>query len=165
MMRASLISKFLFIFLLWVALLSHVNTACATELPIMKNLQTDLAEARHKHQPLIILVHLPHCKFCKIIEKDHLKSLHQENKVLIRSIDLSSTNTLLDTQGKITTQREWARGMGVKVAPTVLALGFQGQLIAEPLIGSSLPDFYGSYLHGLLDQARKTLHESSQNPR
>ncbi len=54
--------------------------------------------------------------------------------------------------------RELARQFRIRLAPTVLFLGPQGE-IAERLVGYGSPDFYGAYLEQRIAQSRAALTE------
>ncbi len=44
------------------------------------------------------------------------------------------------------TAKQWARGLGFRVMPTLVMLNEHGAPLGEPLIGYSSPDFYAAYL-------------------
>ncbi|MFM8547565.1 MAG: thioredoxin fold domain-containing protein, partial [Betaproteobacteria bacterium] len=56
----------------------------------------------------------------------------------------------------VSSPRELARQFRIRLAPTVLFLGPQGE-IAERLVGYGSPDFYGAYLEQRIAQSRAAL--------
>jgi thioredoxin-related protein len=116
-----------------------------------------LAAALARGLPLTVMVSLPGCPFCKVVRDSHLAPLLREQAVAVVQIDIGSTLPLLDVHGQAGTHAGQVRQWGVKVAPTLLFFGRQGNEVAERLVGALLPDFYGAYLAQRLETARKSL--------
>jgi thioredoxin-related protein len=72
-------------------------------------------------------------------------------------VDMRSQRRLKDFTGAARSHDEMARQWGITIAPTVLFFGRRGAEVAERLVGSYLPDFYGAYLDERLQQARAAL--------
>jgi hypothetical protein len=75
--------------------------------------------------------------------------------VLLREIDITSGDRLVDFEGRATTQARFARSFGVQVVPVVMAVDPRGQPIGEPLVGLDRSGFYEAYLQKLIDGARQ----------
>lgn len=50
-----------------------------------------------------------------------------------------------------------AEAFRARVAPTVLLISRSGELLAEPLVGASIPEFYGAYLTEWIETAKRKL--------
>ena len=141
---------------MWPFSVAHATTR---ELPISKSLIDELATALKSSKPLVVMVSLEGCPFCKIARENYLIPLMLEQSIPIVQVDMRKSVPLIDVQGKLTTHDAVTRAWQIKVAPTVLFLGKNGQEVAERLVGASIPDFYGSYLDDRVRQALITVRQ------
>lgn len=170
--------------LLGAPLLLSVNPALAQQrhptLPLLTNFTADAARAQKEHLPILVLVSIERCPYCEQIRRSHLIPLSRQANpgVLIREVDLRSSQLIKEpvsaasqagrnarhaaalptaaAQGSVT-HAQWAQRYGVRAAPTVLLLSSSGELLAEPLVGASIPDFYGAYLEERIETAKRKL--------
>jgi thioredoxin-related protein len=129
------------------------------------SLPNALAKALRAKQPLLVMVSLQGCPFCKIVRENYLHPLLRDEGMQIVQIDMRDNRTIVDFDGSSGTQDAWIRKYGIKLAPTVLFFGDQGREVAMRLKGAYLPDFYGAYLDEQLVVARKAIAtpKTSQN--
>ncbi len=127
-------------------------------LPSTDSLPRELALALERGQPLLVMVSLDGCPFCKIARENYLIPLQREQGLPIVQIDMRSRQLVQGFTGPQQTQEGLSRSWAIKVAPTVLFFGCGGQEIAERLVGGYLPDFYGAYLDERVRRARASLH-------
>lgn len=130
------------------------GAATAAELPVPASLPDELAAALKKGGPLLVMVTLRGCPFCKIATENYLLPLQREQALSIVQIDMRSKKTLQGFGGPPQSQESLSRLWGIKVAPTVLFFGRGGVEVAERLVGGYLPDFYGAYLDERVRTAR-----------
>ncbi len=98
------------------------------------------------------------CPYCDFVRNQYLIPLSAEGKVQAVQLDIRDrSSNLQGFDGANTTPAEQTRIWKARFAPTVLFLGPDGQELAERLVGVAVPDFYGEYLLGRLDQARSRL--------
>ena len=128
--------------------------AAPATLPSVSSLPDELAQALRKGEPLVVMVSLAGCPFCKVARESYLAPLRLEQGLPVVQIDMRNRQNVTDFQGLTLTQDDLIRRWGVKVAPTVLFFGRGGTEIAERLAGGYIPDFYGAYLDERLKQAR-----------
>ena len=126
-------------------------------LPLSVSLQDELALALKKHQPLVVMVSLDGCPFCKVARENYLGPLHEQQGLPVVQVDMRSTRVLKSFNGASLSHDDMRRAWGVKIAPTLLFFGKGGQEIAERMVGGYIPDFYGAYLDQRLLQARAAL--------
>ncbi len=126
-------------------------------LPTTDSLQTELATATAKKAPLMVMVSLDGCPFCKIARENYLGPLREQQGLLVFQVDMRSKRAIKNFAGLTLTQDELIRSWGVKVAPTVLFFGRGGLEIAERLVGGYIPDFYGAYLDERLQLANAAM--------
>ena len=125
-------------------------------LPAAQSLRDELSQALRKKQPLLVMVSLEGCIYCKMARQSHLVPMHQGGAPVVQ-VDFRSPQAVLDFAGKSTTHDELARLWKVTVTPTLLFFGPGGREVAERMEGGYLPDFYGSYLDDRLAKARTQL--------
>lgn len=127
--------------------------AAPRDLPLAKSILDDLTAALKVSKPLVVMVSLEGCPFCKIARENYLIPIMHEQAIPIVQVDMRKSTPLIDAQGRLTTHDQLTRAWGIKVAPTVLFLGKNGQEVAERLVGGYIPDFYGVYLQERITQA------------
>jgi thioredoxin-related protein len=115
-------------------------------LPVPNSLPDELAAALKKRSPLLVMVSLPGCPFCKIARTNYLLPLQRQSGLAIVQIDMRNRQMVIGLDGVSQTQDQITRNWGVKIAPTVLFFGAGGAEVAERLVGGYIPDFYGYYL-------------------
>jgi thioredoxin-related protein len=120
-----------------------VQRAAAATLPVAPS----LALALQQGQPLVVMVSLEGCPFCRVARDSYLAPLSREQGVPVVQVDMRSPQAIHDVAGRTTTHEQLIRDWRVRVAPTVLFLGKAGVELAPRLVGGLLPDFYGAYLH------------------
>jgi thioredoxin-related protein len=130
-----------------------MTTLAKFVLPVAKNLDEDLKTALSRSQPLVVLVSLDGCLFCKVVRENYLRSVLIEDRLAVLQVDMRKPTFVKDFSGQATTHAQLIKGWGIKLAPTVLFFGKDGKEIAERLVGGSNSDFYGAYLQQRIDQA------------
>jgi thioredoxin-related protein len=123
-----------------------VLAAALSEIPAAKSLQNEIAGALKLPSPLVVFISLDNCPFCRIAKNNYLIPLMNEQSLPIVQVNFRYASSVIDWQGKTTTQDQLIRAWGIKVAPTVLFLGKDGKEVAPRLTGGSTSDFYGAYL-------------------
>ena len=126
-------------------------------LPTASSLPDELAVALKKGSPLVVMVGVDGCPFCKVARENYLGPLREHEGLPVVQLDMRSARPIKDFKGATLTQEELIRSWGVKVAPTVLFFGRNGVEVAERLVGGYIPDFYGAYLDERLRMARAAL--------
>ena len=111
--------------------------------------------------PLIVLVSLPGCPHCEVVRRSHLLPLLNDRtaapKPLIRQVEMNGQEILRDFGGQAITHGEFVSRFKVRIAPVVMFFDANGEMIAGPLVGSMIPDFYGAYFDAALAEARSRL--------
>jgi thioredoxin-related protein len=142
----------------WCVATAPALNAMATSitLPSTESLQASLALALQVKQPLVVMVSLHGCPFCKVVRENYLHPLLASGLHVVQ-VDMRDNRALLDFDGAALTHDAWVRKQGIKLAPTVLFFGAQGREVAIRLKGAYLPDFYGAYLDEQLAVARRVV--------
>lgn len=125
-------------------------------LPAARALDAELALALGAGKPLVVMVSLHGCPYCRQVRRSHLAPLLAAGQPVVQ-VDMDSDAPLRDAVGAATTHGALARAWGVRLAPTLLFLGRGGREAAPRLEGAGLPDFYAAYLDERLRQAARGL--------
>lgn len=132
--------------------------AAPASLPTAVSLADELAQALKNGSPLLVMVSLEGCPFCKVARENYLVPMREQQGLAVVQLDMRSSRAIKDFKGATLTQDELIRSWRIKVAPSVLFFGRGGVEIAERLVGGYIPDFYGAYLDDRLRVARAALH-------
>lgn len=136
--------------------------ATGATLPAPVALDHALARALEKGNPLVVMVSLEGCPFCRVARDSYLAPLHREGSVAVYQIDMRSAQAVRDFSGATRSHEDMVRAWRVTIAPTVLFFGAQGKEIVARLEGGYIPDFYGAYLDQRLEQARALIKGTRQ---
>lgn len=139
------------------AVMVQKTNAALPQLPTAMNLPDELRQALSTGNPLLVMVSLEGCPFCRIARESYLSPMHKREGLPVVQIDMRSEQVLRNFQGIAQTHEDWIRLMKVRVAPTILFFGPGGLEIAERMAGGYIPDFYGAYLDERLRQAKMRL--------
>ena len=132
------------------------QTVSVATLPAAQSLPDELARALKTKQPLIVMVSLEGCVFCRQARQSHLSPMSKAGTVIVQ-VDMRSNQPVLDFAGKLTSHDQLTRLWKVSITPTSLFIGPGGKEVAERMEGAYLPDFYGPYLEERMAQGRKAL--------
>lgn len=131
--------------------------AAEPQLPVAGALSDQLAAALLRGNPLVVMVSLPGCPFCKVVRESHLAPMQAGQGLPVVQVDMQSKRLLRDFNGVSTTHERQIDNWAIRIAPTVLFFGRAGVEVAQRLVGGMLPDFYGAYLDQRLETARKVI--------
>ncbi len=118
-------------------------------------------------RPVVIMFSTPGCPYCRALRTEHLDALERAQErlgILYLELDLADARPftvelgarvppVLDGLGN---GRDLARRLSVRLAPTVIFLGPEGE-IAERLVGYGARDFFAAYLDQRIADARQRL--------
>ena len=150
MARRSRVLQLLFLLMILACgvLLADGNSAAANDLPPARNLADDGLEATRSRRPVLLFFTLSGCPFCERARREYLspraRGAAAGSGPIFREVAIESS--LVDFDGRRSAARDVAARFKVRVFPTVLLVDGNGQIIAEPLVGIAVPDFYAAYL-------------------
>ncbi len=143
-----------------VVLASSLASIAQTLLAPASDLVADAKLAASTGVPLILLVSLPGCPHCEVVRRSHLLPLLRfprtgpaTKKPVIRQIEMNGKDIMRDFSGRTTTHADFASRYKIRIAPVVMFLDADGKMLAGPLVGSMIPDFYGAYFDAALAEA------------
>lgn len=126
-------------------------------LPSAKSLHKELTLALRSGHPLLVLVSLNGCPFCKQVRENYLGPMRSGRGQPMVQIDMKSSASVQDFKDAAITHEKLVHAWEVTLAPTVLFFGRNGAEIAPRLVGFASPDYYGASLDRRLEQARAVM--------
>jgi hypothetical protein len=126
-------------------------------LPVATALKEHLEQALGRGQPLVVMVSLHGCPFCRVAREHYLLPLWREQALPVVQVDMRSAQPMRDFAGASSTHDAQVGAWRIRMAPTVLFFGRGGAEVAKRLVGAGMPDFYGAYLEERLTTARNAL--------
>ena len=118
------------------------------------SLADELRNALRKGNPLVVMVSLEGCVFCKVVRESHLVPMREQSGLDVVQVNMRIQQMTRDFRGASVSHEQLVQSWGVRVAPSVLFFGPGGVEVAERLTGGYIPDFYGAYLDERLAKAR-----------
>ncbi len=144
-------------------MLTAAPTAKAGEiLPLAVDLQKTANTAAKHNIPVVIFYTATWCNYCKKLEENILHPLLEttniEDYAEFRQVVLDKAHWMMkDFDGTNLEMKTYGPKQGVKVAPTTLVYNSQGEIIAEPILGLTLEEFYPGNLEKAINQGLKAL--------
>jgi len=130
--------------------------AAPAQLPAAQSLLDEIAKASKTKDPLIVMVSLAGCPYCKMARESYLGPLHKQGFPIVQ-VDMKSDLPVKGLTGQIQTHDQLVKQWRVSIAPTLIFLGPQGQELVDRMEGGYVPDFYGAYLEERIANAKKNL--------
>ncbi len=153
----------------WMIMLPAHAQAPDEMLPVPQNLQREAAQAQSERKAFLLMFSLPGCSYCKVVRRNYLMPLLRDaapaDRPVIREVQITSRESLSGFDGKSTTQSALATRYGVQVAPTVIVVNAEGELLADPIVGGDTNGFYSAYLDRALEAAAKQFSTQRVRPR
>ena len=113
----------------------------AATLPPAISLPDELARALEADSPLLVMVSLEGCPFCKIVRESYLAPLRQEQGLPVLQVDMRSQRSVRNFNGSTTTHEALITAWRIELATTVLFLVRQGIEIALRLVMVLSPSY------------------------
>jgi len=130
-------------------------------LPEPVDLRASATDAAARGRMLLVLFSETGCQYCERLRREYLLPMQRnaevQQKLAFFQVDVNADTALRDFAGQPTTQAALARRYGIRIMPTVMLLGSNGETLAEPLVGFTSSDFYGAYLDERISAARANL--------
>ena len=131
--------------------------AQAGEVPPAQNLRDDGAIATQKGLPILLFYTANYCRYCDAVKAEFLGHMAidpaYQTHAIFREVRIDSSTPLIDFNASTTTHHHFADQRPITLVPTVEFVDGSGQHLATPMIGASIPDFYGAYLDKGIEHA------------
>jgi len=144
--------------LIWVWTATNWMPAAHAEgLPVVRDFTIEAKASKHKQAPILVLFMSQACPYCEQVLEEFLLPMQRNpdyaGKVILRQIDIGSSNKLVNFNGKITTQSMFAKAHDVWAVPTVMLFDSQGRELTK-IIGLLTLDFYLAYLDNAINESQ-----------
>jgi thioredoxin-related protein len=154
------------VFMLLVGLFAVTANAAEIQLQEANDLQADAARAGEDKLPILVLFSSSYCGYCTIVREDFLKPMlisgDYDDKVIMRVVNIDSTEGLRDFEGREVDAEAFADRRGVFVTPTVKFFGPDGNETTSDLVGLSTVDYYGGFLDTAIEESLVHLRGDSK---
>jgi len=135
--------------------------AQADHLPDLIDLKADLTTMQDRGIPMLVFFYGSYCHYCHEAEANFLEPLSRNpeyaERMLFRRVGQDTGRIILDEQGEKILDREFARRYNVRLVPTVIFLGPDGEQLGPPVVGIANYDFYGGQIERALRTAEACL--------
>ncbi len=131
-------------------------SAAPAQLPPSVSLPDELEKALKSKDPLIVMVSLAGCPYCKMARGSYLSPMQKQGFPIVQ-VDMRSELQVKGLTGQMQTHDQLVKQWRVSIAPTLIFFGPKGQELEERMEGGFLPDYYGAYLDERIAIARKAL--------
>jgi thioredoxin-related protein len=146
-----------------VLLLAGLSTepAQAGTVPIASDLQEDASTSRAANLPILLIYTAKHCHYCDEVKAGVFNPIAADpayrERMLLREVRIDSDIRLVGFNGDVTSHRSFATDRGITIVPTLEFLDGAGLQVSRPLVGVSIPDYYGAYVDNGIEQAIRNL--------
>jgi len=151
------------LFTAWILTWLALAADAAAPLSEAHDLAADAAIMRDKHLPLMVMFSRANCGWCDKA-RQHLLPIAAEPlaRVLLRQVDIDREEPLTDFTGETTTHRTFSAAHQVKLAPTLIIFGPDGERLVDSLVGYQSPDFYGALIDRAIEESHNRMRSRGQ---
>jgi thioredoxin-related protein len=132
------------------------STVHADGLPVVKDFTVEAREAHQRQLPILVLFMSETCEYCETVLQEFLLPMQRnpefKDKVILRQIESSSKDALIDFDGKPTTYSSFSSRHKVGGVPNVMLFDSNGQVLTF-IEGLLTVDFYYSFLVDAIDES------------
>jgi len=132
------------------------SPAHAAGLPVVKDFTVEAKDARKRQVPILVLFMSESCSYCETVLEEFLLPMQRDpeyaDKVILRQIESSSRDELIDFDGKVTTYRKFSGRHKVSGVPNVMLFDSNGQMLTF-IEGLLTVDFYYGFLADAIEES------------
>jgi len=153
--------------LLTLIMVSGINSAVYSDnatqkITITSNLTQEGEESAQTKTPILLLVSKPGCPYCTQIKNEVLNpmliSTEYIDQVIIRELVLNPADTIIGFDGTATKISDIANKYAIKVTPTLLFLGPNGEELEKRIIGINTVELFSYYVAQAIEKATNKLN-------
>ena len=139
----------------------------AGKIPVAVNLQQDANASRAGRVPILLVYTAEYCHYCDEVKASVFNLISTDpayqDRMLLREVRIDTDLDLVSFSGAVTSHRSFSKTRGIRIVPTLEFLDDAGTPISPPLVGASIPDYYGAYVDNGIEQSLRTLR-TRQDP-
>ena len=125
------------------------------------DLQQDASTSRQANLPILLIYTAKYCHYCDEVKAGVFNPIAADpayrERLVLREVRIDSNRRLVGFKGNVTSHRSFATDRGITIVPTLEFLDSVGLQVSRPLIGVSIPDYYGAYVDSGIVQAIRNL--------
>ncbi len=144
---------------------SWMPSAQAAGLPTVTDFTVEAKEAEKKQVPILVLFRSDTCHYCETVLNDFLLPMQRDptydNKVILRQIETSSRDQLIDFNGVITSHSAFSSKNEVWAVPVVTLFDSHGQVLTS-IVGLLTVDFYNAFLENAINESLEHIKARSK---
>ena len=129
----------------------------AGQVSVARDLREDGTLADQEGVPILLFYTASYCHYCEAIKTEFLGHMAidptYQTRAIFREVRIDSSTPLVDFNASTTTHHHFADQRPITLVPTVEFVDGSGEHLAAPMIGASIPDFYGAYLDKGIEHA------------
>ena len=131
------------------------------QVALISDWQVVSAKALDNNLPIVLLVEISGCRFCKIVKKEFINPLANserfKDKVIFGRISLDPGQMIIDGDGVNIDTDEFCARYAAAFTPTMVFLDGAGKQLTKNLIGMSGRDYYAYYLEQRIEESIEAL--------
>jgi thioredoxin-related protein len=139
-----------------VAAINYGSVVQAAGLPVVKDFTVEAKDAQKRQVPILVLFMSESCSYCETVLEQFLLPMQRDpefkDKVILRQIESSSRDQLIDFDGKTTTYSSFSGRHKVSGVPNVMLFDGNGQMLTF-IEGLLTVDFYYAFLVDAIDES------------
>jgi len=153
--------------LLTLTIVSSINTAAYSnnttqKIIVTSNLTQEGQESAQTKRPILLLVSKPGCPYCTQIKNEVLNpmliSTEYRDQIIIRELVLNPTGTIIGFDGTAIKISDITDKYAIKVTPTLLFLGPNGEELEKRIIGINTVELFSYYVDQAIEKATNKLN-------
>ena len=133
----------------------------------MRDFTVEAKESINRQVPILVLFMSDSCSYCETALHDFLLPMQRDpeynNKVMLRQVEISSKDQLIDFNGKITSQSAFASKHDALMVPTVILFDSQGRELTN-IVGLLTVDYYLAYLDNAINESQAKIKAGNKPP-
>ncbi len=141
-----------------------VNAVAETRVDISRDMYANHKLAETRKMPVMIMFAAEDCPYCEILESEVLRPMlisgEYGGKVLIRKYMIDHEGKIRDFDGKMIDSDDFTERYNIYVTPTLVFLGYQGQELAETIIGVNTLELFAGRVDDAILESLNTLRQT-----
>lgn len=125
----------------------------AGQITLAQDLEQDALESKNNHKPIVLFVTAEDCPYCEQLRKEYFQFSTEDDRFLLREIELGVYHEMLNYDGKHSNHQLLADRYDISLTPTIAFVGPDGEPLAKPIVGILTMDFYHYYFEEALGKS------------
>jgi len=156
--------QFVMLNLLVVSGFSISSAMAETRVDTSRDMYASQQIASARQMPVMIMFAAEECPYCEILESEVLRPMlisgDYGGKVLIRKFMIDHDAKIRDFDGKMIDSSDFPDRYNVFVTPTLVFLGYDGQELAETIIGVNTLELFAGRVDDAILESLNTLRQT-----